>query len=683
MTTTTPPRRRSRYAPLALLVALLVGTVALTLALRAAVGNEEHRLLHGRAGEVAALLSSSVASEQSSLSLLGSVYAASPDPGRWFESSARTMAVPGGHVGIAQEDAGQFVVRSAFGSPIGADRTLPAAWAALAHRAVAAKDLVSTIIPAAGGRPAMLAYVYGRLDGLVVYTENPIAPDRLIASTRNSPFNELNGAIYVSPSAQADNVLGTTTKHLPLRGYTDSRTVNVGADRWLLVVASRRPLAGSFPQKVPWIILVVGAVAAFVVAGVFELLLRRRAYALALVDQRTAALRRTLDELEAARAAAESASSSKNEFLSRMSHELRTPLNSVLGFTQILELDELTDDQRESLAQITKGGNHLLELINEVLDIARIEAGDLALSPEPVLVDDVVTDVLDLVRPLAAQRSISIAAVGPTDRYVFADRQRLKQILLNLVSNAVKYNRPGGSVTVDCHDIDETRRRIRVSDTGPGIDPDQRHKLFEPFERLGAEQSNIEGTGVGLALSRRLADAMGATLDVDSTFGEGSTFWIELGAVEGPLERHDRLHGDRHTRTPSVGAQDRAHVVLSIEDNLANVKLIERVFAHRQDIKIVPAIQGRVGLDLARQLHPALILLDVHLPDIGGEVVLDQLRRDPTTAHIPVVVVSADATAHQIERLLAAGAFRYLTKPIDVQELLDLVDQLVAPASLT
>jgi CheY-like chemotaxis protein len=176
---------------------------------------------------------------------------------------------------------------------------------------------------------------------------------------------------------------------------------------------------------------------------------------------------------------------------------------------------------------------------------------------------------------------------------------------------------------------------------------------------------------------------MGATLDVDSTYGEGSTFWIELRAVEGPLERHDRLHGPESLAAVSAGPRDNAHVVLSIEDNLANVKLIERVFAHRQDIKIVPAIQGRLGIELARQIQPALVLLDVHLPDISGDVVLEALRRDPATAHIPVVVLSADATQHQIERLLAAGAFRYLTKPIDVQDLLSIVDELVAPASLT
>jgi signal transduction histidine kinase/ActR/RegA family two-component response regulator len=669
--------------PLVVLLVLLFGSVAVAIMLKAAVSNEEHRLLHGRGGEVAALLASSVASEQSSLTLLGSVYAAVPNPESSFAASASTLMGSAGRVGIVQERGGQFVLRSAVGAPVAENGSLPEDWAVLARRAIATKNLVSTLIRDASGKTRTLAYALGRPDGLVVYSGHPIAPEQPVPSTANSPFNELSGVIYASPTARPETVVAKSTKRLAPAGYTDSRTVDVGADRWLLVVASRTPLAGSFPPKVPWIILAVCILGSFIVAGVLELLLRRRAYALALVDQRTAALRQTLAELEAARAAAESASNSKNEFLSRMSHELRTPLNSVLGFTQILQLDELSDDQRESVAQIAKGGTHLLDLINEVLDIARIETGDLALSPEPVLVNDAVTDVLDLVRPLAARRSITIAAVLPTDRYVFADRQRLKQVLLNLVSNAVKYNREGGRVTVECRDVDETQRRISIRDTGPGIDPEQRHKLFEPFERLGAEQSNVEGTGVGLALSRRLADAMGATLDVDSTYGEGSTFWIELRAVEGPLERHDRLHGPESLAAVSAGPRDNAHVVLSIEDNLANVKLIERVFAHRQDIKIVPAIQGRLGIELARQVQPALVLLDVHLPDISGDVVLEALRRDPATAHIPVVVLSADATQHQIERLLAAGAFRYLTKPIDVQDLLSIVDELVAPASLT
>jgi CheY-like chemotaxis protein len=365
-----------------------------------------------------------------------------------------------------------------------------------------------------------------------------------------------------------------------------------------------------------------------------------------------------------------------------MSHELRTPLNAVLGFGQLLELDDLSDDQQEAVAHILKGGHHLLSLIDEVLDISRIEAGRLDLSPEAVQVADLLGDALELVRPLATERSVHLLGEGAAtcNRYVFADRQRLLQVLLNLLTNAVKYNRTGGSVAVSCEQPDPGRLQIKVTDTGPGIRPEHLGMLFAPFERLGAEQTNVEGTGIGLALSRRLAVAMGGTLDVTSVAGQGSTFWVELPLVEGPIERYERLNGgapDPAKVTPE-GAPRR--VVLHIEDNLSNLKLLERVLAQRDGIEVIAAMQGRLGLELAREHRPALILLDLHLPDMGGDAVLQRLRDDPDTATIPVIIVSADATAGQIQRLLTAGAAAYLTKPIDVRELLRLLDEALGGA---
>jgi PAS domain S-box-containing protein len=385
---------------------------------------------------------------------------------------------------------------------------------------------------------------------------------------------------------------------------------------------------------------------------------------------------------EEARGAAEAANRSKSEFLSRMSHELRTPLNAVLGFAQLLELDELTEDQQEAVSQILKGGRHLLDLINEVLDITRIETGQLTLSPEPVLIPDLLGDALDLVRPLAAARHIHLvgdpAASSPAT-HVFADRQRLKQILLNLLANAIKYNRAGGSVSVFCKPVGDTRLRIEVADTGRGIRPEHLPLLFTPFERLDADQSDVEGTGLGLALSRRLAEAMGGILDVSSTPGQGSTFWVELAVVEGPVERHDRLNSvPTDERTPPTAA--RRHRVLHIEDNLSNLKLVERILARGPAVEVIPAMQGRIGLDLAGQHQPAVILLDLHLPDMSGEAVLQQLRDDPATAAIPVIILSADATPGQVQRLVAAGALAYLTKPLDARELLRLLDQTLADA---
>jgi PAS domain S-box-containing protein len=377
-----------------------------------------------------------------------------------------------------------------------------------------------------------------------------------------------------------------------------------------------------------------------------------------------------------AREAAEAANRSKSEFLSRMSHELRTPLNAVLGFGQLLELDELTDDQQEAVSQILKGGRHLLDL-NEVLDITRIETGQLTLSPEPVLIPDLLDDTLELVRPLAAAGHIHLvgdAAASPA-AYVFADRQRLKQILLNLLANAIKYNRAGGSVSVFCEPVGDTRLRIEVTDTGRGIRPEHLPLLFSPFERLDADQGDVEGTGLGLALSRRLAEAMGGTLDVSSTPGQGSTFWVELAVVEGPVEREVRLSGAPIDEpSPPLAAACR-HRLLYIEDNLANLRLVERVLARGPAVEVIAAMQGRIGLDLARQPHPAVILLDLHLPDISGEEVLQQLREDPATASIPVIVLSADAAPGQVQRLVAAGALAYLTKPLNVRELLRLLDQ--------
>jgi PAS domain S-box-containing protein len=393
--------------------------------------------------------------------------------------------------------------------------------------------------------------------------------------------------------------------------------------------------------------------------------------------------RREAEEaLRGARHAAEAANRSKSEFLSRMSHELRTPLNAVIGFGQLLEGQHLSEEQAEAVDHILKGGRHLLDLINEVLDISRIESGRLLLSPEPVHIAELVRESLDLVRSLAERRQITlIAEESGMDTHMYADRQRLKQVLLNLLSNAIKYNRFRGTVVVSCAEVPGTRLRLSVHDTGPGIRPEQMDRLFTPFDRLDAGRTEVEGTGIGLTLSKNLAEAMGGALVVESTVGQGSTFSVELPLVEGQVERFERSR-----RAPAMPPQpverdgqppgDR-QTVLYIEDNLSNLKLIERILARRGDVDVVSAMQGRLGVELARQHQPTMILLDLHLPDVNGEEILRRLREDPLTSAIPVVIVTADATAGQVQRLLSAGAAAYLTKPLDVAKLLSVIDDVL------
>lgn len=385
------------------------------------------------------------------------------------------------------------------------------------------------------------------------------------------------------------------------------------------------------------------------------------------------AVEATLDQ---ARLDAERANQAKSEFLSRMSHELRTPLNAVLGFAQLLEMDPLSPEQQESLGYILKAGRHLLDLINEVLDIARIEAGRLSITPEPVSLSEVTREALALTAPLAAERAVHMRCeVADDDAHcVLADRQRLKQVLLNLLSNAVKYNRVGGEVAV-CYETLQGRVRIRVTDTGPGIPPDKQQRLFIPFERLGTVQGGVEGTGLGLALSRRLTEAMGGAVGVESQVGQGSTFWVELPLIETPETARERPVEEIRTR-PAVGrAHERSHSVLYIEDNLSHLELIEQLLTRRPGVRLLSAMQGRIGLNLAREHRPDLILLDMHLPDVPGSEILHRLQADLRTRLIPVVALSSDPSPEQVERLLASGAHACLAKPIDVKELMAILDQ--------
>ncbi|HVA09471.1 MAG TPA: ATP-binding protein [Acidimicrobiales bacterium] len=374
---------------------------------------------------------------------------------------------------------------------------------------------------------------------------------------------------------------------------------------------------------------------------------------------------------------ARDANQAKSEFLSRMSHELRTPLNAILGFGQLLAVDVRSNDDRESVAQILKAGRHLLDLINEVLDLSRTESGHLGLSMEPVDVGEVVDEAAQLMRPMAAHAGCQVRIDLPGEsEVVLADRQRLKQVLLNLLSNGIKYNRPGGLVTLRYSAPTLDRVQIEVADSGIGIAPELLPRLFSPFDRLGAEQGEIAGTGLGLALSRSLVDAMGGQIEATSEPGRGTSFVVSLRRVT--ASKVAELDAPTALAV-SVGRA--AGTVVYIEDNLANLRLVERILAQRPQVHLVPAMQGKLGLELAVEHTPRLVLLDLHLPDIDGVDVLRRLRLHPNTKDVAVFILTADATPGQKSRLLAEGATGYLTKPIQVADFLRILDAEMADAT--
>lgn len=381
-------------------------------------------------------------------------------------------------------------------------------------------------------------------------------------------------------------------------------------------------------------------------------------------------------ELQEARAEADRANRAKSQFLSRMSHELRTPLNAIMGFGQLLELAPLEPRDRESAHLIVAAGRHLLDLINEVLDIGRIDAEELDLSLEAVPADDVLAEAMDLMQLLAVERGVEVSTdFAGCELCVMADRQRLKQVILNLLSNAIKYNRPGGSVTVSCRKGGDGSSRIEVTDAGPGIAPENLERLFAPFDRIdAARDSDVEGSGLGLALSKRLVEAMGGILGVQSELDRGSTFWLELPAVD----EHAGAGAAQAVPTGGTAADEaRTRVLLHVDDNVVNLRLVEQILAHRPEITLIEATHGRPGLDLARQHRPDMILLDLQLPDISGEDVLEQLRADPATREIPVVIATVSALPERVQDLRSIGADAYLTKPLDVRQFLQIVDEVL------
>jgi signal transduction histidine kinase/ActR/RegA family two-component response regulator len=369
----------------------------------------------------------------------------------------------------------------------------------------------------------------------------------------------------------------------------------------------------------------------------------------------------------------ERANLAKSDFLSSMSHELRSPLNAILGFAQLIAIDAttITTSQKASIDQILHAGWYLLELINGILDLAQIESGKLSLSVEQVLLSEVMVECQAMIEPQCHTRNIHMSFCQfDVPCFVHADRTRLKQVVINLLSNALKYNRVGGSVTVECTTSTPDRVRISIGDTGAGLPSAKLAQLFEPFNRLGQETGAEEGTGIGLVVSKRLVELMGGAIGVESTVGVGSVFWIELNAAIAP-DVDVEGSGSTAARQPRVVKDAGPRTLLYVEDNPANLALVEQLVARCSNMRLLSARNATLGIQIARDSLPDVILMDINMQGLNGLDALKILRDDPVTAHIPVVAVSANAMPHDIRKGLEAGFFRYLTKPINVNEFMD------------
>lgn len=480
------------------------------------------------------------------------------------------------------------------------------------------------------------------------------------------PFSVYDAGPTVDPPRSRPRVDDWVAgKHIT--DYTNYADIDVGSRRWRVVTDQPVPIHWADPLATGLIGLSVTALA----AGLFAFLALSRRRAVQLAEEMTLDLRASEAHLREAKVEADRANNAKSEFLSRMSHELRTPLTAILGFTELLTMSEVpAEQQRMFIGRTHKAGEHLLTLINDVLDISQIETGTLSISIEPVALGPVVDDVLALLGPLAESRGITIDnGIGGGDA-VIADANRLRQVLVNLVSNAIKYNRDDGSVTLRSA-VEDRDLLIEISDTGRGVAEEDLPRMFEPFERLGIQTGEIEGTGIGLALSRALIEQMDGSITAESEVGQGSRFTVRL-----PLAELVAVPPGAEPRTE--GAADYIATVLCIEDNSSNQVLIESALSLRPGIRLLTAERGSVALDLAQTDRPDVVLLDLNLPDMSGQDVLARLREEPATSDIPVIVISADATPRRVAALIEAGAYAFVTKPLAIRDLLDTLDEALA-----
>jgi signal transduction histidine kinase/CheY-like chemotaxis protein len=657
-----------------LTVVVFIGFLLLSFSLFAAAGqlvsNQERRLLQERTGEVALLLQSSMQSAfRDMVNTL--VTSAQKSPEAFTRSAQELAATPNVRTVAAIADAGPggWVVKSAAGSGLTAGQAISGPRLDLVRNAgpLLRSDIVEI------GREQQLAVVKAVPDAveslagadsatMAVYVEITIDTHQGAAVTSSEPFHELRAAVYIGTQQDPAKLVVTTTDHLPIAGDTMTKTITVGADDWLLVTSARQPLAGPLLHNVPWVLAVALLLVGLAMSGTIEAVARARDRAMQLVTERTADLQNSLHELRVAQQA-------KSEFLSNMSHELRTPLNAIIGFSDLMTREpsdagapDRTSVPSEWVEHINASGMHLLDLINDILDLAKVESGRIDLDPEPLALQPVIAAAVATLRPLMVRKKLSI--IEDIDEVaVSADKVRFRQIIDNLLSNAIKFTPEGGRIEVSTRRGDN-QVLIDVSDTGVGIAPEDQERVFDEFQQVGDRGSRTSGTGLGLALARRLVIAHGGTISVQSTIGAGSRFTVALPAAELP-------DADQPTVAPlpPVTGQTSMGTVLVIEDDVAAVRLL-RAYLEKAGYAVRVAGDGPTGLAEAMSNPPDAIVLDVILPGIDGWELLRRIKLDPRSESIPVVMVTV---VDEQEVGLALGAVDYLVKPINPSVLLGIL----------